>query len=147
VFPQINFMKGSASTMSDEILSLGGLPAAERARCGTWADTRSLSCTTRRCWSLRWFRDDIRMTHDCDNMISASPATMTCTKAIDQGLTRLAGAAAALWLSATMDAAGLALLHYEQARITCQRSGMSPIAGMARPLIGVRRSVIRGRAG
>jgi hypothetical protein len=61
ILPQINFIWGSASTMSvtytavlperDETVDfLAGLLAAERLRRGTRADTGRCRSMTRRCW-------------------------------------------------------------------------------------------------
>jgi hypothetical protein len=72
VLPQINFIWGSASTMSvtytavlpvrDETVDfLAGLLAAERLRRGTRADTQSLSVHDQAVLVLRWFLDGIRM--------------------------------------------------------------------------------------
>jgi hypothetical protein len=68
VLLQINFHKGSASTMSvtytsvlpvrdDTVELLAGLLAAERLRRGTRAETRSLSCHDQAVLVLRWFLD------------------------------------------------------------------------------------------
>ena len=72
VLPQINFIWGSASTMSvtyaavlpvrDETVDfLAGLLAVERGRRGTRADTRALSVRGQAVLVLRWFLDGTRM--------------------------------------------------------------------------------------
>jgi hypothetical protein len=72
VLPQINFIWGSASTMSvtytavspvrDETVAfLAGLLAAECLRRGTRADTRSLLVHDQAVLVLRWSLDGIRM--------------------------------------------------------------------------------------
>ena len=72
VLLQINFIWGSASTMSvtytavlpvrDETVDfLAGLLAAERVRRGTRADTRALSVHDQAVLVLRWFLDGTRM--------------------------------------------------------------------------------------
>lgn len=72
-FPGINFIEGSASTMSvtymavlpvrgETVAFLAGLLAAERVQRGTRTDTRSLSCHDQAVLVLRWFLDGTRMT-------------------------------------------------------------------------------------
>jgi hypothetical protein len=84
VLLQINFHKGSASTMSvtytsvlpvrdDTVEFLAGLLAAERLRRGTRAETRSLSCHDQAVLALRWFLDGTRMSQLArDNAIGKS---------------------------------------------------------------------------
>jgi hypothetical protein len=84
VLPQINFTRGPASTMSvtytcvlpvrDETVTLlTGLLGAERARRGTRAGTRALSCHDQAVLVLRWFLDGTRMRQLAgDNQISTS---------------------------------------------------------------------------
>jgi hypothetical protein len=86
VLLQINFTKGSASTMSvtytavlpvrDETVEfLAGLLAAERLRRGTRAETRSLPVHDQAVLVLRWFLDGTRMSQLArDNRIGKSTA-------------------------------------------------------------------------
>jgi hypothetical protein len=84
VLPQINFIWGSASTMSvtytaalpvrDQTVDfLADLLAAERVRRGTRGQTRSLSCREQAILVLRWFLDGTRMSQLArDNAIGKS---------------------------------------------------------------------------
>lgn len=84
VLSQINFIWGSASTMSvtytavlpvrgETVDFLAGLLAAERLRRGTRADTRALSVRDQAVLVLRWFLDGTRMSQLArDNGISRS---------------------------------------------------------------------------
>ena len=82
--PQINFTEGSAPTTSvtytavlpvrhETVEFLACLLAAERARRGTRADTRALSCREQAVLVLRWFLDGTRLSELArDNAISKS---------------------------------------------------------------------------
>jgi len=100
VLPQINFIWGSASTMSvtytavlpvrDETVDfLAGLLAAERARRGTRAHTRALSVHEQAVLVLRWFLDGTRMSQLArDNGISKSTGYDYLHEGIDVLATR-----------------------------------------------------------
>jgi hypothetical protein len=84
VLPEINFIKGSAPTMSvtyvatlsvreETVLFLSTLLHRERQRRGTRANTRALGCFKQAILVLRWFLDGTRMSQLArDNTIGKS---------------------------------------------------------------------------
>lgn len=71
----------------ETVALLGGLLDAERARRGTRADTRSLSCHDQAVLICRWFLDNTRIKQlACDNAISKS----TCYDYLHEGIDVLA---------------------------------------------------------
>jgi hypothetical protein len=84
--PQINFIKGSAPTMSvtctatlsvreETVLFVSTLLHRERQRRGTRANTRALGCFKHAILVIRWFVDDTRMRQlATDNAIGKSTA-------------------------------------------------------------------------
>jgi hypothetical protein len=108
VLPQINFIKGPASTMSvtytaelpvreATVDSLAGLLTDERARRGTRVETRSLSCHDQAVLILPWFLDGTRMTHLArDNAIGKSTGYDYLHEGIDVLAARAPGLQGAL---------------------------------------------------